>query len=256
MIQACLCGLDRAAAPGDRGLRVFYYEKIFSPGILKFLRGQLRDGAQHGARTEELSGERLVDKAVPVTLLRALTGDSDLSVMPDPRTGKPRLSGHPGFYFNIAHSARHLVLGAASGMDIGVDVESEDSAADALCAAQAFLSPAERRLLDREASGYATSVLRLWTMKEAAAKLSGAGVYADFRALDFSCAPAPGGAAFRAGSGWMLLPGIGKGVLAAVALAKKPLDVRLYELRLGACCMAEARGASRRGGPVNRRESR
>jgi len=200
------------------------------------------------SRTEGLPGERLADKAVPAALLRALTGEPVPSVVHDPRTGKPRLAGRSGLYFNIAHCARYLLFGAAFCMDIGVDVESEDSAADAVSAAPSFLSPAERRLLDKDVPGYACSVLRRWTMKEAAAKLSGAGVYEDFRALNFSGMPVPGAAAFRAGRGWMLLPDLGKGVLASVALEKKPLDVRLYALRLGACCMARARGAGRSGG--------
>lgn len=86
--------------------------------------------------------------------------------------GKPRFEGDT-LHFSITHTPRHVFC-ALSQVPIGIDAEETDRKID-LRLADKILSPGEKACFD-EAEDKSASLLRLWVLKEAAAKLSGEGL--------------------------------------------------------------------------------
>ncbi len=86
--------------------------------------------------------------------------------------GKPYfVTGSP--YFSISHCKNHVFC-CLSDVPVGIDAEEMDRKID-LRLTQKILSPAEQRDLEKCADKQA-ALLRLWVLKEAAAKLSGEGL--------------------------------------------------------------------------------
>lgn len=83
--------------------------------------------------------------------------------------GKPYLVGNP-VHFSISHTPRHVFC-ALSDRPIGIDAEERDRQVN-LKLADKILSPAEKARFD----GTQETLLRLWVLKEAAAKLTGEGL--------------------------------------------------------------------------------
>ena len=86
--------------------------------------------------------------------------------------GKPYfIAGN--WHFSISHTKKHAFC-ALSDVPIGIDAEEADRKID-LRLADKILSPAERARFDA-AENKQQALLRLWVLKEAAAKLSGKGL--------------------------------------------------------------------------------
>ena len=86
--------------------------------------------------------------------------------------GKPYFVNSP-LHFSISH-AKHHVFCALSDRPVGLDAEEMDRKAD-LRLAERILSASEKRHFDAAADKQAC-LLRLWVLKEAAAKLTGEGL--------------------------------------------------------------------------------
>ena len=86
--------------------------------------------------------------------------------------GKPYFVNSP-LHFSISHT-KHHVFCALSDRPVGLDAEEMDRKAD-LRLAERILSASEKRHFDAAADKQAC-LLRLWVLKEAAAKLTGEGL--------------------------------------------------------------------------------
>lgn len=103
---------------------------------------------------------------------------------------KPYLSSHPDIHFNISHTTNHrcmdknacLAIGF-SPVEIGIDVEFHRDITPA--AAKRICSPEEYSFYStcENPTDYLT---RLWTLKEAYVKYTGAGLKTDFHTLNFT----------------------------------------------------------------------
>ena len=128
--------------------------------------------------------------------------------------GKPGLhfSQNPhDWRFNLSHSADVVVLAAARGREIGVDIERLRPAVNWSGAAQTVFSPSERSAL-AQASDPLSGFYSLWTAKEAYLKACGVGLSAPLKDISLTVqrgrvevqTPLP--AAAREFCGWSLSP--------------------------------------------------
>ncbi|OPG08886.1 hypothetical protein B1R27_08195 [Streptomyces sp. GKU 895] len=109
------------------------------------------------------------------------TSWTGLRLTRDPR-GRPRVVGRPRLALSLAHSGRYAMAAVACGGRVGVDVE-EISRVAAL-PDSAYLTPAEISALPPAPHG-TESRAALWTLKEAATKLTGEGLRAGMRRVGF-----------------------------------------------------------------------
>lgn len=96
--------------------------------------------------------------------------------------GKPYFDGS-GLHFSISHTKGHAFCVLAE-FPVGIDAEEMDRKVD-LRLADKVLSPSERARFDA-APDKRLALLRLWVLKEAAAKLSGEGLRGYPDHTDFS----------------------------------------------------------------------
>jgi 4'-phosphopantetheinyl transferase len=97
--------------------------------------------------------------------------------------GKPFLLEPPrDLRFSLTHTRGMVAVAVAEGVEIGVDVESDDRRAESMKLAERFFAPEEVALL-RNVDGAARRELffTIWTIKEAVVKATGQGLS---RALD------------------------------------------------------------------------
>ena len=121
----------------------------------------------------ELSGRsgHEAGRELLAALYREATGE-DLPPIAIAEKGKPYFAGSP-WHFSISHT-KHHVFCALSDRPVGLDAEEMDRKAD-LRLAERILSASEKRHFDAAADKQAC-LLRLWVLKEAAAKLTGEGL--------------------------------------------------------------------------------
>lgn len=86
--------------------------------------------------------------------------------------GKPYFQGNPK-YFSISHTKKHAFC-VLSDVPVGIDAEEMDRSIN-LKLAEKILSPSEKARFD-SAADKQQALLRLWVLKEAAAKLTGEGL--------------------------------------------------------------------------------
>ena len=96
--------------------------------------------------------------------------------------GKPYFSDGSA-HFSISHTKNHVFC-VLSDRPVGIDAEETDRKID-LRLAEKILSPAEKLRYDRS-ENKPEALLRLWVLKEAAAKLSGDGLRGYPNQTDFS----------------------------------------------------------------------
>ncbi len=92
--------------------------------------------------------------------------------------GKPHpvLGGdNPDIRVNLSHTRGFVVVGAAMGRDIGVDVEALTRPAP-LEIASRYFSPTEQALVDATQEAKSETFFALWTLKEAYMKATGRGM--------------------------------------------------------------------------------
>jgi 4'-phosphopantetheinyl transferase len=103
-------------------------------------------------------------------------------------TGRPVLAppfDASGLVFNLAHTPGLVVLAVARGAPVGIDVEVRDKKVP-LEVARRFFSQAEADALDAlPAPAKALRFLRLWTLKEAYLKATGAGLLGGLDSMTF-----------------------------------------------------------------------
>ncbi|WKW49537.1 4'-phosphopantetheinyl transferase family protein [Rhodomicrobium lacus] len=91
-------------------------------------------------------------------------------------TGKPLVVHPPGFHASIAHTDQLDAVAVAEGIDVGIDVEASDIAPTEPMLA-GFLSKSELTTLEKMGADLRHDLfLKLWTIKEALAKLTGEGL--------------------------------------------------------------------------------
>lgn len=96
--------------------------------------------------------------------------------------GKPYFPGSP-WHFSISHCRNHAFC-CISTRNVGLDAEETDRAFRPE-AVERYLSPGELARV-RASADPRDALLRLWVLKEAAAKLSGRGIGSALRYTDFS----------------------------------------------------------------------
>ena len=113
------------------------------------------------------------------------------------RNGKPKLSavhGAPNVDFNMSHSGNAVVVAVSSAGEVGVDVERigdvemRNAAVDGIYDS-VFTERELESLKFQPGFSHAEDTLKMWTVKEAYAKLLG--VDAALNVFDFEVAPAP-----------------------------------------------------------------
>lgn len=101
----------------------------------------------------------------------------DLQVEQEER-GKKYFANYPGIYFNVSHSGHRLVC-AVSDVPVGVDIEKPAEAKNVRKIVKRFFHAKEIErfeMLAKEGVDPAVEFQRLWTMKEAYLKCTGAGL--------------------------------------------------------------------------------
>ena len=138
--------------------------------------------------------------------------------------GKPGIDNRVGaddVAFNLSHTRGLVAAALASHGAIGVDVEEIDGAKADLTVAEAYFAPAEVELLRRAPPTDRTICFyRLWTLKEAYLKATGAGLGARLDSFAFTLEPIR----FDLGAGrdpaqwrFAILPTTGRHVLSVAA---------------------------------------
>lgn len=96
--------------------------------------------------------------------------------------GKPYFAAE-NWHFSISHTKKHAFC-ALSDSPVGIDAEETDRKID-LRLADKILSPAEKARFDAAENKH-QSLLRLWVLKEAYAKLTGRGIGNWLKNTDFN----------------------------------------------------------------------
>jgi len=120
-------------------------------------------------------------RALLARMYRAHRGCEMPGIVPEER-GKPRFV-EDSTCFSISHTKRHVFC-AISDRPIGIDAEEIDRTIDLRLAGK-ILSPEERAQYDT-APDKRLALLKLWVLKEAAAKCSGEGLRGYPKHTDFS----------------------------------------------------------------------
>lgn len=154
--------------------------------------------------------------------------------------GKPSLAdaAADGLRFNLSHSGPWVLIAAAAGTDIGVDVEAHAPLPDLAALARTHFAEAENAALARlPGPERSAAFYRIWTRKEAWVKALGTGLAAPLHRFEVSAEPGDAQALRRvdgdpaAPAAWTLcdLPGIAHAG-AACAVRAPRLAVRRYRL--------------------------
>lgn len=111
--------------------------------------------------------------------LQKVYGITDKPIFEYGEHGKPFIIGHPDIHFNLSH-CKEAVICAVSNRPIGVDVESVREYKESL--ARYLMNETElQQILSAPRPDIAFT--RLWTMKEAQAKMTGKGIDNHFKDL-------------------------------------------------------------------------
>ena len=111
--------------------------------------------------------------------LREGYGITDNPIFEYNEHGKPSIVGHPEIFFNLSH-CKEAVICVISDKPIGVDVESIREFKDSLVN---YTMNDEEKAEIAKSDNPEASFIRLWTMKEATAKLIGTGITHDVKSL-------------------------------------------------------------------------
>ena len=148
--------------------------------------------------TEALRERYVVGRASLRSVLGAALGlPADAVPIVRGERGRPRLGERAGggaaaLDFNLSHTSGAAMIGVASGVRIGVDIERRDRAVNAAGLVRKFLSAAERAHFDGlDTDAARQRVLQLWTCKEAMSKATGDALSAPFAALTVDIANEP-----------------------------------------------------------------
>lgn len=96
--------------------------------------------------------------------------------------GKPYLE-RKDLRFNMSDTKDAILIGFASGVEIGVDIETMARTVDHDAVSKHYFTPAEIRVIESAGAQALQRFLEFWTRKEAVLKASGVGIMEDLRAL-------------------------------------------------------------------------
>ena len=111
--------------------------------------------------------------------LRKEYGITDNPIFEYNEHGKPSIVGHPEIFFNLSH-CKEAVICVISNKPVGVDVECIREFKESLV--NYTMNDEEKTEITKSDKPEATFI-RLWTMKEATAKLIGTGITHDVKSL-------------------------------------------------------------------------
>ena len=130
----------------------------------------------------ELSGDgHSAGRTLLAALYRSATG-TDMPAICIGKRGKPYFANSP-LHFSITHTAHHVFC-ALSDRPVGIDAEETDRNINLQLAEKILSAPEKERFA--AAADKRTALLRLWVLKEALGKLSGAGINGYPNHTDFS----------------------------------------------------------------------
>ncbi|MFO1314271.1 MAG: 4'-phosphopantetheinyl transferase superfamily protein [Burkholderiales bacterium] len=208
-VDVWMCGLARA--PDEVRALAATLSPAEAARAARFGRDDLRDRYVVGRATLRLLlGARLGCAAQAVEIGRG-------------ERGRPFAAGAGGLDFNVSHTAGVALIGFATDVRIGVDIEHGDRRVNVDGIARKFMAPDEQRVLAGLApDGRRRALLRLWTCKEAMSKATGEALAAPFRRMSVAT---DGGLRLAAGpapyvpAAWRLLAAAAPGAfVATVAL--------------------------------------
>jgi 4'-phosphopantetheinyl transferase len=131
--------------------------------------------------------------ALRTALSHAVDGQVPASAWRLARTpcGKPYVCPElPPVHFNVSHTDGLSVIAVSRDRPVGIDIEANQISLDDEFV-RTFLSRREWDAVRRLPQGRRQhDTIRLWTLKEAYAKLLGTGISADFKSLEFQLDPA------------------------------------------------------------------
>ncbi len=87
--------------------------------------------------------------------------------------GKPYFEDRPQLYYNISHAGKYVVC-VVGDCPVGIDIEGNRTIKENI--AKRFFSQHECLWIEEEADSRESGFFRLWTLKEAYAKLTGEGI--------------------------------------------------------------------------------
>jgi 4'-phosphopantetheinyl transferase len=185
---------------------------FFAPAAPYELASGWTDGLWEEKRQRIARMRREADKALALTAHRLLCYAlrSVFGATPQPQDfalepqGKPYLKSLPGVHFSLSHSDGMAMCALHDG-PVGADIERLRAVGDGV--AERVMSAAERRLymnaVDRQSLFF-----QIWTLKEAYAKFSGAGLGVSF--ASFTVCPSGGSVITDTGCAfWMTEPAPG-----------------------------------------------
>ncbi|WP_222263469.1 Pls/PosA family non-ribosomal peptide synthetase [Modestobacter marinus] len=193
---ALLAGLraqHQPALPADSGVRVELVELAACRPRLEELRALLPACEQAAAETMS-SAHRREQWIAGRALLRLMLSSEDPSRAPvewplmRTETDRPVVPGGPDV--SLAHADGVIVAALAHGRAIGVDVECLEHDRDDVVLASALTAEERARLAGAPPGERAGLFLRMWTLKEAALKCSGAGLDGGPERVGTALAPA------------------------------------------------------------------
>lgn len=162
MVKLYVCEISKlieAIQSNDKVIEA-YFDKLGKKRIEHILRNSKAE-------------DRARSLGAALLLLFALQNEmSVIEILPDfdyIRNAKPYLKQYPNLYFNISHT-KNMVACAISDEEVGVDIEHKREIKEITI--NNVFTEQEKQIAKYEMEGY----IRLWTMKEAYAKLSGKGV--------------------------------------------------------------------------------
>ncbi|GGM61274.1 4'-phosphopantetheinyl transferase [Micromonospora sonchi] len=148
--------------------------------------------------------------------------------------GKPRFLARQSLEYSVSHSGALVLVGYAPTGRIGLDIEADDRRTDLTAMLPRIASPAEgRRIGQLPPKERRSACLRLWTRKEAVAKLTGHGLALPFIkfSVDGQTASADGPVAdWPDEPVWLRDLPVQAGYTAALATSPAPAEVTVERL--------------------------
>ena len=118
-------------------------------------------------------------------ILAACCGVAPADIQYDRRADKPRLYNTEVSDFSVSHTADDLVVAVVFAKQCGVDYERPRSLLYGKAIAERFFTEQER-LIWQQRDYDPHYFFRMWTLKEAAVKCVGSGMFSDAKHYDFS----------------------------------------------------------------------
>ncbi|HTL61865.1 MAG TPA: 4'-phosphopantetheinyl transferase superfamily protein [Nitrospira sp.] len=176
-----------------------------------WLSGEERVRAGRFVRPEDQTGFALAHGVLRFVLARYVGVDPAALRFENGPTGKPALTRQDrsgvDVRFNLSHSHGRMLIAAAQGQDVGVDLEEVRDNVEPLKLAERFYTTAEYdRIKHRPVSDHAWHFYRLWVAKEAVLKGQGIGI-PSLQECEIVSSPVSPRAAARLPPGSALQPG-------------------------------------------------